>query len=178
MGEQEVHLRSPALDDEAQVADAQPELAAECFEFVFQQPDESWSSYVARVDRQRHGRDLPPGRVPSTFLVADVGGVVVGRVSIRHELNDQLDAVGGHIGYAVRPRYRRRGYARSILRQSLDVARALGLSRVLITCDDDNVASASLIESFGGILEDVLSVDGATPTRRYWIDLERRTDQP
>ncbi len=158
------------------MAEAQAELAAEHFEFVFQQPDETWSSYVARVERQRHGRDLAPGRVPSTFLVADVGGVVVGRVSIRHELNDQLAAVGGHIGYAVRPGYRRRGYARSILRQSLDAARALGLSRVLITCDDDNVASASLIESFGGTLENVISLDGVPPIRRYWIDLDRRTD--
>ena len=171
LGQKKVLLRPPALDDAAQVAQAQTELAADGFEFVFQQPDESWPSYVARVERQRLGRDIAPGRVPSTFLVAEVGGDIVGRVSIRHELNDRLAAVGGHIGYAVRPAYRRRGYAKSMLRQSLELAKGLELRRVLITCDDDNVASARLIESCGGLLEDVITPDGSPPTRRYWIEL-------
>jgi len=171
LGQAEVLLRPPTLADEAQVAQAQAELAADDFQFVFQQAEESWPSYVARVERQHLGRDVPPDQVPSTFRIADVDGEVVGRVSIRHELNDHLAAVGGHIGYAVRPAYRRRGYARSILRQSLDIAQARGLRRVLITCDDDNVASARLIEPFGGILENVVTPDGSTPTRRYWVDL-------
>ena len=167
----EVLLRPPRLTDESEVGRAQAELAADDFDFVFQQADESWSAYVARVEREQRGRDLDPGRVPNTFLFAEVGGELVGRVSIRHELNDYLAAVGGHIGYAVRPAYRRRGYARSILRQSLQGAKDLGLDQVLITCDDDNVASARLIEAFGGILENVITPDGSSPTRRYWIDL-------
>jgi predicted acetyltransferase len=48
-------------------------------------------------------------RVPSTFLVAEVGGALVARTSIRHELNEHLAALGGHIGYGVRPGHRRRG---------------------------------------------------------------------
>lgn len=172
----EVLLRPPRLGDESQVAQAQAELAADDFEFVFQQADESWPAYVARVEREQRGRDLGPDRVPNTFLVADVGGEVVGRVSIRHELNDYLAILGGHIGYAVRPAYRRRGYARSILRQSLHRAKALGLHQVLITCDDDNVASARLIESFGGILDNVITPDGSPSTRRYWIDLTGLTE--
>ena len=60
---------------------------------------------------------------------------------------------GGHIGYAVRPAHRRRGYATEILRQSLIVARAVGVDGVLVTCDDDNVGSAAVIERCGGVLE-------------------------
>jgi predicted acetyltransferase len=67
---------------------------------------------------------MPADRVPATFLVADVDGAIVGRVSIRHELNDHLTHFGGHIGYGVRPAHRRRGYATEILRQSLVIARA------------------------------------------------------
>ena len=63
------------------------------------------------------------GHVPSTFLVADVGGVIVGRTSIRHELNEFLAREGGHIGYGVLAEHRRRGYATEILRHSLVVAR-------------------------------------------------------
>jgi predicted acetyltransferase len=54
---------------------------------------------------------VAPNQVSSTFLLAEVDGDIVGRVSIRHELNAYLPSVGGHIGYAVRPAYRRRGYA-------------------------------------------------------------------
>jgi ribosomal protein S18 acetylase RimI-like enzyme len=79
------------------------------------------------LERERVGVDLPDGRVPATFLVADVAGVIVGRVSVRHELNDRLSLVGGHIGYAVRPSFRRRGYVTAMLRHALGVAR----SRVL-----------------------------------------------
>jgi predicted acetyltransferase len=114
--------------------------------------------------------ELPAGYVPATFLIADVDRALAGRVSIRHGLNEFLTNEGGHIGYAVRPRYRRRGYATEILRQSLIVARAEGVDRVLVTCDDDNAASATIIERLGGVLEDVRDASDGIPKRRYWID--------
>jgi predicted acetyltransferase len=107
--------------------------------------------------------------VPATFLVADVEGALVGRVSIRHELNDYLARVGGHIGYGVRPRHRRRGFATEILRQALVVARAEGVEPVLVTCDEDNLASATVIERVGGSLEGVSPGPNGVPMRRYWI---------
>jgi len=168
-----VVLRPPSLADEPQVARAQLELAVDDFEFVFQRPGEPWPSYVARVEREHLGIDIAPDRVPATFLLAEVGSDIVGRVSIRHELNEHLSIVGGHIGYAVRPAFRRRGYGLSILRQSLTISRDLGLTRVLITCDDDNAASIKLIEACSGILDDVITPAGGVPTRRYWIELNQ-----
>ena len=110
--------------------------------------------------------------MPSTFLFAFNGPRIVGRGSIRHELNDFLFRVGGHIGYTVVPEFRRRGYATQILRQLLTIARErFGLARVLVTCDDDNIGSIRTIEKNGGVLENVVSgVDLVTPKRRYWID--------
>jgi predicted acetyltransferase len=117
------------------------------------------------------GVNLPEGWVGSTFLVADIGGQLVGRVSIRHELNEFLRTEGGHIGYCVLPAYRRRGYATEILRQALIVARSLGIDRVLITCDDDNAGSIRVIESCGGKLDSVRPATPGTPAlRRYWVD--------
>jgi predicted acetyltransferase len=103
-------------------------------------------------------------------LLAEVDHTVVGRTSVRHQLNDLLLAIGGHIGYAVLPGHRRRGYATEILRQSLLIAHTYDIARVLLTCDDDNVPSARTIERCGGVLENIVAnPDGGPPKRRYWI---------
>jgi predicted acetyltransferase len=148
---------------------AQLELDADGFRFAFLHPGQPFDEFVQMVDDHRHGRSLSDGWVESAWLLADVGGVVVGRTSIRFQLTDFLLAQGGHIGYAVRPTHRRRGHATEILRQSLVVARAGGVDRVLVTCDDHNVGSVKAIEANGGELENVVMVDGV-PLRRYWID--------
>lgn len=130
-----------------------------------------WAGYLADLAGQRAGTRLRDGLVPATFLVADVGGEIVGRVSIRHELNEFLAREGGHIGYGVLPGRRRRGYATEILRQALIVARATGIGRVLVTCAEDNAGSAAVIERCGGVLESVITTAPGEPrTRRYWIE--------
>ena len=165
-----VLLRPLDVSDEKQAKQAHEELAADDFEFLFVRQGEAWPVYLQRVERERLGVDLPEGWVPSTFLVAEVEGQVVGRVSIRHQLNAYLAELGGHIGYGVRPGFRRRGYATDILRQSLAVAASIGLERVLVTCDVDNVGSARAIESCGGVRENVVPVEGSVPRCRYWVE--------
>jgi hypothetical protein len=63
-------------------------------------------SYVCLVDGWSRGEYLPPKFLPGAFLVAAVQDVVVGRVSIRYQLNDFLLRLGGHVGYAVAPSFR------------------------------------------------------------------------
>ena len=168
-----LRLRPPRLEDEAAFAAAHRALAEEDFQFgLGYAAGMDWATYLRRLDDQRRGIDLPTGLVPATFLVADVQGQLVGRTSIRHELTEYLAREGGHIGYAVVAEHRRRGYATEILRQSLVIARAAGVERVLVTCDDDNVGSAAVIERCGGVFDSIVarSDDDATLCRRYWID--------
>ncbi|WP_327118955.1 GNAT family N-acetyltransferase [Nocardia sp. NBC_01730] len=87
-----------------------------------------------------------------------------------HTLNEALQRRGGHIGYAVLTPYRRRGNGTAILRQSITIARALGIDRIFITCDDTNVGSRRIIESCGGELESVEPSTNGTLIRRYWIN--------
>jgi predicted acetyltransferase len=128
--------------------------------------------YLQLLEQHARGENLPPDYVPSTFLFAFDASRIVGRVAIRHRLNEFLLRIGGHIGYVVVPEFRRRGYATAMLRQSIQIAhRQLGITRVLVTCDDDNVGSIRTIEKNGGILENVVTgPDLVTPKRRYWID--------
>ena len=167
----DLRLRPLRLDDEPVWRAAQEELLADGFLFGFMRDGESFAEHIARLERQRRGHDLGE-LVEATFLVAEVDGEIVGRTSIRHGLNDFLVFRGGHIGYGVRPAFRRRGHATEILRQSIVIARSYGVEAALVTCDDDNAGSATVIEACGGELERVVpgpeAADGVA-FRRYWI---------
>jgi predicted acetyltransferase len=167
----DLRLRRLRPDDEAAFARAHEVMADEDFPFgLGYRRDMPWSEYLMRLDDHEHGRRLPDGWVPSTFRVADVAGVIVGRASIRHMLNPFLERIGGHIGYAVLPEHRRKGYATEILRQSLDVIRALGVDRVLVTCDVTNTASRRTIERCGGIKAETYDgPDVVVPKLRFFI---------
>ena len=168
---QRLRLRPLRDEDEAAFTAGHRAMAAEGFPLgLGYKPGKPWRTYLKELEDERHGRNLPAGRVPATFLVAEVAGEIVGRTSIRFRLNDFLAEQGGHIGYGVLPQHRRRGYATEILRQSLIIARAAGVGRVLITCDQDNVGSRTVIESCGGVLDSIVHVGRAHPVLRFWID--------
>ena len=134
--------------------------------------ERNFDSYVRDVERWSRGQRLPSGWVAFTTMWLTEGDSYIGTVNIRHELTEWLRRYGGHIGYAVRPTMRRRGYGTTMCALALDEARRIGLRRVLITCDDDNIGSARIIEVNGGVLEDsVPQPDRPVLKRRYWIDL-------
>lgn len=116
---------------------------------------------------------VPEGRVHADYwwIGDDTGTEYLGAITLRRTLNDFLLNAAGHIGYSVRPSARRQGLASWALAEVLDVARTRGMPRVLITCRDDNEASARTIEGAGGLLEDRRETDLGL-TRRYWVDLD------
>jgi predicted acetyltransferase len=164
-------LRVPNQSEEAEFLRAHRATSPSVRHFLhYYEEGMPFRRYLEVLAEQARGENLPANHVPSTFLFAFAGTRIVGRVSIRHSLTPELERVGGHIGYVVVPEFRRQGYATAILRQSLQIARTQGLTRVLVTADDDNLGSIKTIEKNGGVLESIVTgPDGATPKRRYWI---------
>ena len=135
--------------------------------------DTSSCDIFAKFDRYRNERDLPPDRVGEDkyWLVDDEKKLFIGEIAIRHRLNDALAKRGGHIGYGVRCLEWNRGYGTRMLAMALEKAQEMHISPVLITCNDDNPASARVIEKNGFTLGDtiIVSRDGIDlRTRRYW----------
>ena len=116
-------------------------------------------------------------KIPAHYVTADQYLLVnedkriLGMIQLRHELNDFLLEIGGHIGYSVRPNERRKGYATKMIGLALEECKKLGIKKVLMVCDKNNVGSAKSIVKNGGILENEQDVDGKIE-QRYWIDLE------
>jgi len=115
---------------------------------------------------------VPEGLVPSsTYLgIREKDNYIVGMIDIRHYLNEYLTQVGGHIGYGVRKTERNKGYAKQMLKLALKKCKELKIKKVLITCDEDNIASEKVILSANAKLEDIRNVDGENK-KRFWIDL-------
>ncbi|HIW54947.1 MAG TPA: GNAT family N-acetyltransferase [Candidatus Ruthenibacterium merdigallinarum] len=136
---------------------------------IFKYDYHDFDAYLAHLDIQ-HPRD---GKVPSTtfFLLDDERNILLGAVSIRHDLNDHLLQYAGHIGDGIRPSERRKGYATKMIGLALDECRKLGLERVLMVCEKDNIASAKSIVRNGGVLENEVADENGVVSQRYWIEL-------
>jgi predicted acetyltransferase len=124
-----------------------------------------FARYLRQLEQEAQDQSpRPEGRVPQTTLWWVAGDEYLGRISIRHRLTARLRAIGGHIGYDIRPSARQRGHATAMLAAALPVARSLGIDQALLTCDEDNLASHRVIEANGGVL-----ADKGGGKVRYWI---------
>ena len=94
---------------------------------------------------------------------------IVGIIDLRHHINHPiLGTWGGHCGYSVRPSERGKGYAKEMLRLNIRNAMALGIPKLLVTCNAANQASEKTILANGGVFEKTIDVDGCQ-IKRYWI---------
>jgi len=116
-----------------------------------------------------------PGFATGEVYLAVVENKIVGTIAIRHTLNETLLNTGGHIGYGVRPSERRKGYAAKMLSLALEKCRKLGIEKVLVTCDKNNIGSAKTIIKNGGVMENEFVEENGNITQRYWINLKNNS---
>lgn len=132
----------------------------------------SVEGWLEELEMKSSENTIPEGLVPSTTYLAvrEKDNYIVGMIDIRHYLNEFLKQFGGNIGYDVRKSERNKGYAKQMLKLTLEKCKDLKMKKVLITRDEDNIASEKVILSAGAKFEDIRSLDGKNK-KRFWIDL-------
>lgn len=141
---------------------------------IFKNDYHDFDRYLAELELKA----ATANRVPDSvfFLLDEKRDRLLGAVNIRHYLNDSLLQSGGHIGAGIRPTERRKGYGTEMIRLALEECKKLGIERVLMTCDKDNIGSARSIIKNGGVLENEFLNDEGKIEQRYWITLSPKND--
>jgi predicted acetyltransferase len=166
-------LEKPAFAHKETMLDAVREFhAVGEYDITAEELGEKYEALIERLDHSLDPATLMPDELPYEDFWMMEGDQWIGKLTLRIALDKQYFHAGGHIGYEIRPSKRRCGYGTVLLRMGLDKARERGLARVLLTCDETNLASQKVIERNGGKLENIVDVEGKTVRKmRYWIDL-------
>lgn len=140
---------------------------------------DQFPAYVQRLHDQAIGKNLKEGHVPSVeFWIIDSEGYA-GRIILGLTFFPSPERLGNHVGYAVRPSKRQKGYATKALQYLLDEARKLGVYKLMPVCDSTNLASRKVIESNGGVLLDLMPNNKpGDSSLRFLIDLEAEPSIP
>lgn len=133
---------------------------------------EDFAEFIRMLDSCERGNLDEKYSSTTSYFVTDENGRLIGAASLRHYLTAAGFNTWGHIGYGVRPCERRKGYATRILKMVLEEAKVMKIQRILLGCHSSNIGSAKVIESCGGVLENIVpdSDDKGETIRRYWID--------
>jgi len=135
---------------------------------------DNYDEWLLKLEKDLDIPNIPEGKVPANtyFFIRTQDSKIIGMITIRHKLNEFQFNRGGHIGYSIRPTERKKRYGTLMLKLGLEKCRELNLSKVLITCDKINVASAKVIQNNNGILEnEVFSETFSEIIQRYWVNL-------
>ncbi len=157
------------------------EFSTFCDDYIHNDPENAeyyldgqsnFSHYVQRLLDEEQGINLKIGYVPcSHYWLVNSDKSIVGVIRVRHNIDsDFLRLEGGHVGYDIAPAFRKLGHGKTMLKLALLKAKALGLQRVLVTADEDNIASRKIIVSCGGELESIeMGKVFANLLARYWV---------
>ena len=132
-----------------------------------------YEEWLKKRINEHNNINLEKGRVPASFYFLMNGNRILGSISIRHNLEDEmLRKFGGHIGYNKRTSERRNGFATLMLSLALEKCEELGLEDVMITCKEDNIGSAKTIENNCGVLKEIVFIPEENCNfKKYWINV-------
>ncbi len=131
---------------------------------------ENFEDFLEIINNKRV--KFPGERVPAQLYFAIIDEKIIWAIDIRFHINNEfLLQYWWHIWYWVAPKYRRKWYATKMLWLALVECKKLNISKALVTCYTDNIASAKTIEKNWGKLENIIDWNGKKNSR-YWIDIK------
>ncbi|MCL2839437.1 MAG: GNAT family N-acetyltransferase [Defluviitaleaceae bacterium] len=134
---------------------------------------ENYDKWLEKIKMQKN--IIPSStETPSTtyFTLRKSDNKIIGSIQLRHHLTDELLKDGGNIGYGIRPSERGKGYGTQQVALVLAQAKGIGLSKVMISCNKINRASAQVAINNGGILAgEGFDEDEKEVTEIYWIEV-------
>lgn len=171
-----IQLVPPSIEYQSIFLDLMREFIAEGnrrYVLMYPAARDDFPRYIRRLERAAKYTALQPGFIQeTTYWLRRGEAYILGSCRLRHRLSRALTHEGGHIGYDIRPKERGKGYGTLQLRLVLEKAAGMGLRKVLVTCDTDNLASTRVIEKNGGVLENrVVSHVTRKKVNRYWIEI-------
>ncbi len=175
----ELYLREIVKDDQKELLEMVKEIENDILEDKYEGfrnieglTSTNFDDFLIDLEHSKDAKKYKPDRVDqTTFVLVDKDNHIYGGTNLRHELNEGLLLHGGHIGYLIRPTERRKGYGTLILKLVLNECQKRNIFHVLVTCKEENIGSARVIEKNGGIYEDShLNPDDHKIYKRYWIN--------
>lgn len=125
----------------------------------------NYEDWVKRIHQNVNIPDEVWGK-SYTYLVFNDNKKLIGLLSIRYDLNEELVQKYGHIGYGVRPSERQKGYATKMLEYALKECKKLGMNKVILGCYKENIGSAKTILKNGGKL--IREENDYNEINNYW----------
>lgn len=171
-----IYLKFPTIEDKREWIDYVKETKSDNPEATpgGYKDNTIYEEWLRKLINEYNSINLEKGRVPSSFYFLMDKNRILGSISIRHNLNNEmLERFGGHIGYNVRPSERRKGYATIMLNLALKKCDELGIEDVMVTCREDNIGSAKTIENNSGVLKEVIFIKEENCSfKKYWINVK------
>ena len=121
---------------------------------------DKFAEYIDRLSNDYEKGYGDGGIIHTKHLWLVDGYKYIGTTLLSHQIDEDLLNFGGNISYEIRPTERRKGYGKEILRLALLEAKRIGLERIRMVCDEDNIASKKIIEENGGVQEDTFFKKG------------------
>ena len=131
-----------------------------------------------KMEDEEYAKSVGRCQGKTFLLIRENDNKIVGTINVRWNLSNEMLQFGGHIGYGIRPTERRKGYNKINLYLGMIEAKKVGLDRVMLDCDVNNLGSDRTLKALGGKLErtEIDPSDGIL-TNVYWFNVDETIEK-
>ncbi len=123
---------------------------------------------------QEYAKKLNRLQSKTFLLIRKNDNKLIGMLNIRWNIPPNIQEFVGNIGYGIRPTERKKGYNKINLYLGLIEIQKLGLKKIYLDCEDNNIASYKTMEALNAkLLSTKIDPYDNLLTRIYSIDVNK-----